>query len=260
MAALTDDTSRRGAIRVFYRRTSDVSAAAIGTMLALLSDDERSRYDALGFAADKRDYVTAHALLRLTLGACLQMSPDRLRFGADDRGKPMLLLPAGKRAPSFSLSHARGLVTCAIASEGVVGVDAEPIDASFDTAVLARRFFAADEAETLDACSHDERTTRFFKLWTLKEALLKALGTGLGLPLNCVSFDPRRDGIRVTEHPPLRPREWTSAVMELHGSHMLAVAATPGRHRPVIVSESSSDPLGSSFDGAIRVLSLQTMD
>lgn len=234
----TPETVSNGAIRVFYRRTNDVGAGAVATMLALLSDEERARYEALGFAADKRDYVTAHALLRLTLGARLQISPDQLRFRADARGKPTLWLRTRQKAPSFSLSHAHGLVTCAIASGGMVGVDVEPIDTSFDTAILARRFFAADEADTLDACARDERTTRFFKLWTLKEALLKALGTGLGLPLNCVSFDPRRDGIGVTEHPPLRPREWTCAVMDLHGSHTLAVAATPGRNRPVIVSES----------------------
>ena len=236
MASPTRDPVPREAIRVFYRRTDDVRASEIAAMLPLLSEEERARADAFGFAADTRDYVVAHAMLRVALGSSVRRPPDRLRFVRDRRGKPRLLPDGGTSAPSFSLSHGRGLVTCAIAADGIVGVDVEPIDGSFDTRRLARRFFAADEADALDACSGDEQTRRFFELWTLKEALRKALGTGLGLPLNCVSFDPRRDGVGVTEHPPLRPREWTCAVMNVHASYTLAVAGT-GRNRPVVVTE-----------------------
>lgn len=237
IAVLTSGVMATDVVCVYYRRTHDIDADAVDAALALLSIEERARYDALAFAEDKRDYAVAHALLRVTLGACVRMPPQCLRFAAARGGKPTLLVESTMTAPSFSLSHARGLVTCAIATQGVVGVDVEPIDPMLDGCKLARRYFAADEAEALEACAQEERTSRFFELWTLKEALLKALGAGLGLPLDCVSFDPSRDGIGVIEHPPLRPREWTCATVDLGRTHKLAVAATPGRKRPVILSE-----------------------
>jgi 4'-phosphopantetheinyl transferase len=73
-----------------------------------------------------------------------------------------------------------------------VGIEVERIDHQIEIETLADRFFSAPEAESLTRGRADARS-RFIDLWTLKEAFIKALGTGLSQPLNAFSFDLDRD-------------------------------------------------------------------
>lgn len=77
---------------------------------------------------------------------------------------------------SHSLSHSHGYAALAFASGAVaVGVDLEKL-VPRDFLGMARLTFAPEEAEWL-ADTHDpvERCSRFYELWTLKEAFAKAL-------------------------------------------------------------------------------------
>jgi 4'-phosphopantetheinyl transferase len=101
------------------------------------------------------------------------------------RGKPF--------APSlpsidFNLSHARDHVLIAVARGQPLGVDIERIDRNVDIEGLSRRFFAASEADALDALPETLRAEAFVRLWTCKEAVLKALGEGLAFGLERVAF------------------------------------------------------------------------
>ena len=92
-------------------------------------------------------------------------------------GKPQL--PGG---PKFSLSHSGDYALCAV-SEANVGCDIEQIHPVRHA--LAERFFCPEEAAEIAAAGSEEaRTLRFFRLWTLKESYEKAIGLGLGLPMN----------------------------------------------------------------------------
>jgi 4'-phosphopantetheinyl transferase len=48
--------------------------------------------------------------------------------------------------------------------------------------------FSADELAALEAAAEGERDMLFFRIWTLKEAFVKAIGTGIGYPMNTISF------------------------------------------------------------------------
>lgn len=102
----------------------------------------------------------------------------------DDRGRPWL------EGVSFSVSHSGSLGLIAIA-EGVrpVGVDVERIRSDTDFRALAARFLHPDEAAAIG----DDRDA-FFRCWTRKEAVVKALGLGLAHPLDsfAVDFDADR--------------------------------------------------------------------
>src|SRR6185312_10744716 len=82
----------------------------------------------------------------------------------------------------------------AIARGQPVGVDLERIDRVLDAGNLARRFFSKREAAALDALPEPERATAFLRLWTCKEAVLKALGAGISFGLDRVAFDLDPDG------------------------------------------------------------------
>jgi hypothetical protein len=78
--------------------------------------------------------------------------------------------------PAISLAHSGELVACAIAPAGQIGVDVEAPRARRRTVEIAERYFSSRESDWL----HGKPQDRFYMLWVLKEAYLKATGAGLG--------------------------------------------------------------------------------
>ncbi|MFY9562549.1 MAG: 4'-phosphopantetheinyl transferase superfamily protein [Terriglobales bacterium] len=93
---------------------------------------------------------------------------------------------------SFNLSHTRGLAMLAIARNRV-GIDAEAVCSDIDIEDLSRRFFAPAETEEILGLSSDARIAAFFACWTRKEAIIKALGAGLSMPLDSFQVTVRAD-------------------------------------------------------------------
>lgn len=155
---------------------------------AVLCAEERARADRFRFAPDRAAYVTAHALLRALLAA---QGVARPAFAVGPWGRPELADPGpGLR---FSLTHTRALVAVGLTSRDDVGVDAESAERDLDTVGLATRFFAPREAEALRSLPPSARPDAFCRLWTLKEAFVKAVGRGLSLPLDAFAFGPGPD-------------------------------------------------------------------
>ncbi|MFJ8311747.1 MULTISPECIES: 4'-phosphopantetheinyl transferase family protein [unclassified Streptomyces] len=140
------------------------------------------------------------------LGATAQVfgvAPEALSLGHEPGGRPVLTgLGDGVQT---SLSHGRGVAALAVSGLGPLGVDVEVVRpvAAVD---LADRWFDEAEACWLRQRPPHTRHLAFFWLWTHKEALGKAYGTGLGegglsrpgpMPLH---WPPRRP-----EHPRLTP-------------------------------------------------------
>jgi len=242
-------------VRIDWRRTSALTTADVDKALVMLSDDERAQHHRFHFADDARDYAAAHALLRASLSSfsvesagsrwsTMGTAPSEWRFDRDANGKPML---AGRHetSPSFSLTHTRGMVACAVAPAGVaVGVDVECNDPAVDVQRLAARFFADSEIATLAALGDRARRERFFDLWTLKEAVVKALGVPLMPSLARVTFriDERPNGRDIRFAGPLvgAGAPWTFALFTPADAYRLAVAAawtTPTPEpRPLTIS------------------------
>jgi 4'-phosphopantetheinyl transferase len=141
---------------------------------------------AIEHAPDHRAVAAAaHALLGRLLAsyANLDHPPVIARTG---RGKPYAPALAGL---DFNLSHARDHALIAFARSQSLGVDLERVDRKLGAEDLARRFFSKREAAALGALAEAQRTTAFLRLWTCKEAVLKALGAGISFGLDRVSFD-----------------------------------------------------------------------
>lgn len=110
-------------------------------------------------------------------------------FERGPNGKPFLADGAGdRRAPLFNLAHTRGLVAAVVTHHADVGIDVEPLERGADALGLARRYFSGAEVRELERCSGVERDIRFTELWTLKEAFVKATGTGIANELRGCSF------------------------------------------------------------------------
>ncbi len=161
----------------------------LDALATLLDDAERAHADRFKFARDRRSYIVSHAVLRMVLGAYLDVAPDRVAIVQEAGPKPRFAL---ERAPfDFNLSHS-GDYALIGASLRPIGVDLEAIRPFDDHAQIARAHFAPDEVAALAALPDCRRLEGFFACWTCKEAYVKALGLGLAEPLDgfAVAVDP----------------------------------------------------------------------
>lgn len=163
---------------------------------ALLSDEERTRRERFRFPAGRHLFLVSRALVRSALSEYAGVAPEHWRFDVSAAGRPDV--SAAHRLPwlRFNLSHSGDFVVCAVARDCALGVDVETVANPVEALEIAGRFFATDEVAELRRVSGPERTARFYRYWTLKEAYLKARGLGLTESLDAVAFT-LGDGDRV---------------------------------------------------------------
>lgn len=209
-----------------------LSPQALTACDAVLSEDERARGERFLRSEDRDRYRASHAALRLVLGRALGADPRSLAFAAGPNGKPELA-GAVREALGFNLSHSGRLALIGLSARHPIGVDVELIRPLSDALRIARGHFSPDEAAALAATSERERVAVFFGLWTRKEAVVKALGAGLALPL---------DRFSVTL-PPAAPRllrmadghgAWTLVDLEI-GPDYAATAAVAEDDDPLVL-------------------------
>jgi 4'-phosphopantetheinyl transferase len=178
-------------IEVTTLPTDTLSPAEIEQFRSWLSDEERGRAERFLHAEDRRDFMVAHALLRTRLRDCFPELPFPVLIAASERGaKPHLSLAPGDRGTiGFNISHTRGMVTCVTAKDYDVGIDCEPIARRVE-ASLAEACFSELECAWLKTQNSLMPASAFLYLWTLKEAVTKALGTGLAIDLKSFSILP----------------------------------------------------------------------
>jgi 4'-phosphopantetheinyl transferase len=223
-------------LRVWYQFTEALSSAEIAALEPILSAAERERAARFVFARDRRDYVAAHALLRRSLSRYGRVSPEAWQFMAAADGKPMIAAGQQTGSLTFSLSHTRGLVACAVAVSAEIGLDVEAVNDSQDRGLVAQHF-ARSERRLLATVPPAQRAARFTELWTLKESYLKAVGLGLRHPLDAFAFSFEADRIGF-EGPNGAEGTWYFALAEPTPAFRLAVAARWGipfeRCRPIV--------------------------
>lgn len=160
------------------------------------------------------------------LAPLLGIAPEAIAFTTGAHGKPLLDGVAAASGIFFNLSHSDNLGLVGWAQGREIGVDVERWREMRDEAALVRRYFSPAEVAAYEALPAAQRTEAFFNCWTRKEAYIKAIGRGLGLPLD--SFDVSMesgDGARL-----LRPsglsddgRKWSLAAPMLAPELSLAV-------------------------------------
>lgn len=201
-----DRTELRPGIVYIWEGRLDVPARVTAAARRLLSADERKRADRFAYDRHRRRYTVAQGHLRRVLGRLTGINPKTVRFHYEEKGKPWL--PGG---PSFNQSHSEDRLMIAVAASGRLGVDIEEMRQVRLMLGIADKNFAPDEAARLHAAPPNERRRIFFRIWTRKEAFLKALGVGLTHPLRSFSVDPTPGaarGLLQVEDLPEDPARW----------------------------------------------------
>lgn len=157
--------------------------AEIDALARLLSAEERHRAQQFKFPHLRHRFIVGRAALRSLLGRYLERAPAGLEFDYTARGKPELTGP-GAGQWHFNLAHSHDLALIAVTQAAAVGVDVERIRPMPDAVGIAERFFSPRELAALRGVAPAARDAAFFRLWTRKEAWLKATGDGISESLS----------------------------------------------------------------------------
>ena len=136
--------------------------------LALVPGEERDRE--FGSEQRRQQYLCGRSLLRLMLQECTGRPAASIELAMLEHGKPVCV-----DGPAVGITHTGDTVACGIADRGELGIDLEIVNERRDTTKVARKFYSSEEADWLDTQPRD----RFFMLWVLKEAYVKAKGQSI---------------------------------------------------------------------------------
>ena len=164
-----------------YIWTLDVDADERARLSAHLSDDETARAARFVFEHDRNRFIAARGRMREILARAVKRPPSDLKFSYSAHGKPSL----GSNPLRFNLSHSNAIAALVATRDYEIGVDVEHVRPLKED--VAGRFFSPRENAVLRALPEREQLGGFYRCWTRKEAIVKAIGEGLSHPLD--SFD-----------------------------------------------------------------------
>lgn len=196
-----------------------------GDDIELLDAAERARAARFRFEHHRRRFVTHRAWLRRLLALYAGRAAAALEFRLIANDKPALLADGGVSDFEFNLSHSDALALCGITRGTGLGVDLECRRPITDALAIGERHFGPRELAWVRAGGAQELMSRFFTVWTRKEAFIKATGEGLSREL--ASFDVRPDvegSVEVSErHPAAQP--WYVQSFSLDGDVAAALCS-----------------------------------
>lgn len=172
-----------------WRASLDPPSVILEDLAYILSKDEIAKANKYRFPQHRCRFIAARGILRQLLGQYLQISPSSIEFQYGDRGKPYLSKSIFSSSLEFNISHSQGYALYGFSLNHAIGVDLEYLRPMKDAAQIAQRFFSPQEFEFVNCLSGKQQQRVFFKLWTAKEAYLKATGTGLAGSLASIDID-----------------------------------------------------------------------
>jgi 4'-phosphopantetheinyl transferase len=195
-----------------------------------LSVQERQTAQRFVRELHRRRYAVCHGKVRLLLSRYLEIAPEAIRFGRQAMGKPYLLDNNDEpHLLRFNLSHSGERLLLAVGRREL-GVDVEVWEPRHDPERLAGEILAPEELAHWHRLPPDRRREAFYRFWTRKESLVKAVGTGIGIGLTGVVTTPAGDaGFLALPDACGFPADWRliDLIIDLEVSGSLTIARSP---------------------------------
>jgi 4'-phosphopantetheinyl transferase len=182
-AAASNETS--GQVHVWTASPRSILNAR--SCLQLLSEEDRVELGQISSTSVREASTAAKILLRLALSRASNraISAADWHFRRDGDGKP--IVGDGQPQIHFSVSHCSSAVAVAVSPTLRVGIDVESVDQVLSEGV-AHTFFSQFERNNLSRLRSTQRERETLRLWTLKEAFSKLIGTGLSNNFDAIEF------------------------------------------------------------------------
>jgi 4'-phosphopantetheinyl transferase len=186
--------------------------------LGRLAPDERAAYARFKMPKLRHVYLASRALCRAALSRQTGVDPQNWKFTKNRHGKPRIAEPVRFRSLKFNITHTDGLIACVVFNAGEVGIDLENVLRNVEIDAVSRLVFSKVERAALAKKAPNKRYSQFLKMWVLKEAYLKGLGSGMWREPTGVTIKFNSRG-----HPrPLGP--WQFSLHRPTKNHVAAVA------------------------------------
>ena len=191
---------------------------------ALLDDEERTRWRRFRAERARRQFTLCRAALRVTLSEWLGCTNRRLSFVYGKHGKPFAKVVGQRTNVGFNVSHSGQHGLIAVARHDCLGVDVEERRPRRDLDGIGSLVYGPAERRELATATGGDKVHLFYRHWSMKEALIKALGSGFSL--NPSSFEvpePMLRGVQsgVFQFPHAPSNSWR--LLDL-GEHRFAAA------------------------------------
>lgn len=160
---------------------------------SLLSEDENSKWLSLRSQRKKQQFLIARATLRTLLSRYIKtLKPEDLNIVISPSGKPMLEMEI-RNGIQFNISHSQGKTLIGVTRNKLIGVDIEYMNPHRKWREIANDYFHEKEwPHSPGVCENTDGLdlmSKFYKIWTLKEAFVKAEGSGMAIPFDGFYFD-----------------------------------------------------------------------
>jgi 4'-phosphopantetheinyl transferase len=163
-----------------------------------LSRDEKDQANRFLRVEDRALFALTRGTLRRLLSEATGVAADKIAFAEGPYGKLCLV---GTHGPHFNVSHSGCRALIGFSDSRDIGVDIEFMRAAGGELDLARSFFSAAEYRSLEGLGRDTLLSSFYKIWTCKEAVLKACGAGITEHLKDFSVELTEDGYVIHPEP-----------------------------------------------------------
>lgn len=202
---------------------------------SLLNKDEIKQKNQFYFDDLQHHYLITRALVRIVLSKYISyVKPEEWQFSREAYGKPFIANPKLADILSFNISHTPGAIVLALVKKTEIGIDIENIDRKTNIKSIYQSAFSSEEILLLENTPLHHKKKLFYRLWTLKEAYVKAKGLGLSLSFNQFSFSfPSNEKILISFNPLIedQPHHWQFIEYELYHSYYLSLAVKLTPHQ-----------------------------
>jgi len=210
-------------VKIFvYKKTGKLTPKKAVEIAAIMSIDELKKAKNYKKKSDKFFFILRRYLLRKIVSGFVGIAPEKLIFSVGKCGKPKLKYPVGKKI-DFNISHSGNLIAIAVSESGKVGIDVEKMR-KIDTRV-ARSYFSKQDLSYI-ASDKKNQKENFYKIWTLKESYIKAVGKGFSLPVkdSYSTFD-KGGSINIGFGKKPTKNNWRFKTFDMRPGYKLAVCA-----------------------------------
>ncbi len=157
--------------------TLNQNAIIVESMMKILNEAETEKVLRMKFVKDQNRVIQSIGNLKIILSRYMNCKPEEIILSANKFGKPEIVSESRLK---FNYSHSGEMIVYAFNMDSDIGIDLEKIVTVPDIDQLAMQIFSSREIILLKSIHNEtDKLTFFYQVWTRKEALLKAIGTGL---------------------------------------------------------------------------------
>jgi 4'-phosphopantetheinyl transferase len=189
-----------------------------------LSPDELERAGKLKIQRDREHFILCHSQLRLILSKYCDCLPGELSFRYNSCKKPLISNTESGEL-KFNMSHSDDLMLVGLCKRNEIGIDIEKVREVDELENIANENFSAQEIKYLMDSS--DKINTFFKIWTRKEAFIKAIGKGIHFPLKSFCVEIKSMGspehLVILHHSP-RQDQWRTSELKVSDGYIASLA------------------------------------